>query len=189
MASLRSQLKSKREELEQVRDEMLKQVAAKQTAINEMFQTNETEKSMRKEATSEIESLKKLGKEERAALARKDQEISDIEGRYQKLQSAHTKLQSDLETARRDIDGLWRKVKEKDVLIDQQKHSHSATQKDLIAVKERAGKIENEKSALSASLQKLQGRLDKITSYTSQHSDCDEDSLWVTYQSKKVTAC
>lgn len=57
-ASLRSRLQSSEKELEQVRNEMLKQVTAKQIAIAKMFEANEIPKSKRKEATSEIESHK-----------------------------------------------------------------------------------------------------------------------------------
>jgi chromosome segregation ATPase len=165
---------------------MSKQVTAKQIAIDEMFKANEIQKLKRKEASSEIESLKKLVQEGRDALSRKDREISDFEGRYKKLQSTHTQLQSDLKTAQHDIDGLQHMVKEKDILIDKKKHSHSEIQKSLNAVEERANEMEKEKSALSKSLQATKARLNKIESYTAQHSDCDEDSLWVTSKSKKV---
>ncbi|KAJ0413001.1 hypothetical protein BJY00DRAFT_322747 [Aspergillus carlsbadensis] len=177
VASLRSQLQSKEKELEQVRNEMSKQVTAKQTAINEMFKANEIQKLKRKEASLEIESLKKLGQEGRDALSLKDREISNFEGRYNKLQSTHTQVQSDLKTAQHDIDGLQHMVKEKDILIDKKKHSHSEIQKSLKAVEEWANKIEKEKSALSKLLQATKARLNKIKSYTAQHSDCDEDSL------------
>ncbi|KAL2803113.1 hypothetical protein BJX63DRAFT_425568 [Aspergillus granulosus] len=176
-ASLRSLLQSKEKELEQIRNEMSKQVTAKQIAINEMFEANEIQKSKQKEATSEIESLKKLVQEGKDAISRKEREISDSEGRYKKLQSAHSQLQSDLKTAQHDIDGLQRMIKEKDVLIDKMKLSHSEIQKRLNAVEQRAQDVEKEKSVLSKSLQATKVRLDKIEGYTIQHSDCDEDSL------------
>ncbi|KAL2819542.1 hypothetical protein BDW59DRAFT_181634 [Aspergillus cavernicola] len=181
VASLRSQLQSKEKELEQVRNEMSKQVTAKQIAINEMFEANEIEKSKRKEATSGIESLNKLLQEGKDAISQKEREISDSEGRYKKLQSAHIQLQSDLKTAQHDIDGLQHKVKEKDVLIDKIKASHSENQKRLKGVEGRANEVEKEKSALNTSLRATKARLDKIEGYATQHSDCDEDSMADTF--------
>ncbi|CEL07694.1 hypothetical protein ASPCAL10850 [Aspergillus calidoustus] len=176
-ASLRSKLQSKEKELEQIRNEMSKQVIAKQIAIDEMFEANEVQKSKRKEATSEIESLKRLVQEGRDALSFKQREISDFEGRYKKLQSAHNELQSDLKTAQHDIDGLQHMVREKNALMDKMKLSYSEIQKRLNAVEERAKEMENEKSALSKSLEATKVRLNKIEGYTTQHSDCDEDSV------------
>ncbi|KAL4865923.1 hypothetical protein BDV12DRAFT_187833 [Aspergillus spectabilis] len=165
-ASLRSQLQPKEKKLEQVRNEMSKQVTAKQIAINGI-----------KEATSKIESLNKLVQAGKDAITRKERVISDSEGRYKKLQSAHTQLQSDLKRAQQDIDGPQHQVKEKDVLINKNKISYSENQERLKAVEERAKEMEMEKSALNKPLQAIKARLDKIEGYATQHSDCDEDSI------------
>ncbi|KAL4926588.1 uncharacterized protein BDV17DRAFT_293384 [Aspergillus undulatus] len=150
---------------------------AKEIAINEMFKVNEAQTAKQKETASEIESLKKSVQQGKDAISQKEREIRDSEGRFKKVQATHTQLESDLKTAQRDIDGLQRKVKEKDVLIDRIKASHSDNQKRLKAVEEGAKEMEKEKSALAESLQATKARLDKIEGYAIQHSDCDEDSM------------
>ena len=130
-----------------------------------------------KEATLEIGSLNKLVQEGKEAFSQKEREPSDLEGRFKKVQLAHTQLQSDLKTAQHDIDGLQQKVNAKDVLIDRIKTSRSENQKRLKAVEGRAIEMEKTKSALNTSLQTTKTRLDKIEGYATQHSDCDEDSM------------
>lgn len=176
-ASLRSQLQSKEKEVEQVRNEMSKQVTAKQTAINEMFEANRFQNLKQKEATSEIESLNNLVQEGKNAISQKGREISDSEGRYKKLHLAHTQLQSDSETAQHYINGLQQKVKEKDVLIGNIKASHSENHKRLKEVEGRAKEVKEAKSALNSSLQATRARLDEIEGYATQHFNLDEYSM------------
>ncbi|KAL5340245.1 hypothetical protein BJX70DRAFT_407541 [Aspergillus crustosus] len=177
VASLRSQLQSKEKELEHIRNDMLKQVTEKQIAIKEMFEANESQNSKLKEAVSEKVSLSKIVQEGKHAIIQKKQEISDSEGRYKELQSAHTQLQSDLKTAQQDIDGLQQKVKEKDVLIGKIKASHSENLKRLRAAEGRVDEAENAKSTLNASLQETRALLDQIEGYATKPLDYDEDAM------------
>lgn len=176
-AGLRNQLQSKEKEVEQVRNEMSQQMMAKQIAIKEMFEANETEKSKHKKATSNIESLQQQLQEGKDALSHKERRIQDAESQYQKLQSAQAQLQTDMKTAHDDIDGLQQKVKDKDALIDRIKTSHSVNLKRLKAVEERTKAVEREKSALDTSLQLAKARLDQIEGYATPHSDFDDDLM------------
>ncbi|KAL4985740.1 hypothetical protein BDW68DRAFT_198592 [Aspergillus falconensis] len=150
---------------------------AKETAINEMFEVNEAQKSKQKETAQEIDSLKKLVQEGKDNIAEMLRKIRDSEDRYKKLHAAHARVQSDLKTAQGDIDGLQNKVKEKDVLIDRIKTSHSENQKHLKAAEDKAKEVAKERLVLNKSLQATKARLDKIEGYAIQHSNCDEDSL------------
>jgi chromosome segregation ATPase len=170
MTVLRNQLQSKEKELEQVKK-------AKEIAVNEMFDVNEAQKSKQKEIALEMDSLKKSIQLAKDALSQKEREIHAFDGQYRKVQADLTQVQSDLKTAQHDIDGLQKKVKEKDLLIDKVKASHSEGQKRSKAAEERVAAMEKEKSALAESLQAAKARLDKIEGYTTQHSNCDEDSM------------
>ncbi|KAL4906366.1 hypothetical protein BDW74DRAFT_190269 [Aspergillus multicolor] len=177
VASLRSQLDSKEKELEHVKNEMSKQVTAKQIAIDEMFKENGVQRSKRKEATTEIERLNKLVQEGKDSISQKQREISNVKGKHQELESDKAQLKSNLGSAQRDIDGLQLKVKEKDILIDRMKSSHSENQERLKDVEESARNMEKEKAALKTSLQAARARVEEIENYATQQFDSDEDSM------------
>ncbi|KAI9376638.1 hypothetical protein BJX61DRAFT_256802 [Aspergillus egyptiacus] len=170
MAGLRNQLQTKEKELEQVGK-------AKEIAINEMFKVNEALKSKQDETASEIESLKKSVQEGKDTISQKEREVRDSEDRYKRIQAAHTQVQSDLNTGRRDIDSLQHKLKEKDVLIDKIKSSHSENLQRLKAAEGVAKEMRKEKSALTESLQTTKAELDKVKGYATPHSGCDEDPM------------
>ncbi|KAL4794940.1 hypothetical protein BDV19DRAFT_399048 [Aspergillus venezuelensis] len=177
VASLRSQLHTKEKELEHVSNEMLKQKTATEIAMREMFKANEIERSKQEKATSEIESLNELVQKGKDTISQKEQEISDIKGQYQELDSANSQLKSVIKTAQHDIDGLQLKVKEKDILIDRIKSSHSKKESRLKEVEGSARDMEKERIALNTSLQAIKARLDKIKGYAIKHLDNDEDSM------------
>ncbi|RAL07870.1 uncharacterized protein BO97DRAFT_408683 [Aspergillus homomorphus CBS 101889] len=170
MAGLRVRLQTKEKELEQVRIE-------KTIAVKEMFQVNEEQSSKQKETASEIESLSRSVQEGKDTISQKEREIRDSEDRYKKVQVDYTKAQSTLNTAQRDIDSLQHKLKEKDVLIDKIKSSHSDNLQRLKAAEGEAKEIRKEKSVLTESLQTTNASLDKIKGYAAPHSGCDEDSM------------
>lgn len=181
-ASLQSQLESKEKELEEVKNEMSKQVIAKQTAIDEMFEANDFQKSKRKEATSEVESLNNLVQEKNDAFSQKEQEIRDTEGRFKSfirpLPSCSQTL-SQPSTILMAYYIKWMKI----TLIGKMKTSHYEAQKRLKGVEERKKKVEKERSALNASLQATRARLEKIDGNAIEHFDYDENSMWVTSKS------
>ncbi|KAL4953246.1 hypothetical protein BDW69DRAFT_194975 [Aspergillus filifer] len=177
VASLQSQLQTKEKELEDVTNKLSEQKTAQQITMREMFNANKIEMSKQEEATSKIESLNQLVQKGKDTISRKEREISDLKDQYKEADSAKSQLKSILKTAQHDIDGLQHKVKEKDILIDRIKTSHSENQKRLKDVEASARDMEKQRAALNTSLQATRARLDKIEGYATQHLDTDEDSM------------
>lgn len=176
-SDLQNQLKAKEKELEQVKNEVSTQLGEKQIAIAQMFEANEGEKSKQKEAISEIESLKKLIQEGKDTIALKESAISQSEDRYNKLQSSKSQLDSALKISKGDIDSLQQRLKEKDVLLDKIKSSHSDNQTRLKDAEGRAKEAQREKSALTTSLQATKAQLDRIEGYTTEQFDSNDDDM------------
>ncbi|KAL4898838.1 hypothetical protein BDW74DRAFT_189902 [Aspergillus multicolor] len=176
-AGLRNQVQAKKNELEHVRNEMSAEVTAKQTAMSEMFKENAIEKTKQEKAESEIESLTSQIRALEKVIAHKEREMNDTQRQLRELQSDKAKLQSDFTIAHRDIDGLQRKMKEKDAMIEKVKVSYSANQKSLKAAEERAKDVEKEKVALNKSLQAAEARVHKLEGYAVRHSDYAEETM------------
>ena len=174
---LQRQLESREKELEHVKTEVSTKLRDKQTAIDQMFDANQCERSKLKEAALEIESLKKLIQEGKDAIAQKENAIRHSEDQYKKLQSSNTQVKSDLEISQRDIDSLQQRLKEKDALLDRIKSSHSDNQKRLKDAEGRAKEAQREKSALNTSLQATKAQLDRIEGYTTEQFDSSDDDM------------
>lgn len=174
---LQSQLESREKELEQVKTDVSTKLRDKQTAIDQMFDANQCERSKLKEAASEIESLKKLIQQGKDTIDQKESAISHSEDRYKTLESSNTQLKSDLKISQRDIDSLQQRLKEKDALLDRIKSSHSDNQKRLKDAEGRAKEAQREKSALNTSLQATKAQLDRIEGYTTEQFDSSDDDM------------
>ncbi|KAL4993193.1 hypothetical protein BDV10DRAFT_198518 [Aspergillus recurvatus] len=104
-------------------------------------------------------------------------EVASLRSQLQSKEKELEDLKTTLKTAQHDIDGLQLKVKEKDILIDRIKTSHSENQKCLKDVEASTRDMEKERAALNTLLQATRARLDKIEGYVTQLLDNDGDYM------------
>lgn len=175
----REQIKTKQDELSEVRKKLEEQDKDRGIAMDQWFIGMQKEKSKFKAAEAQIKSLHESIEEKDKKLAESAQNIKNIEKDKEKAQLEHLSVKTKANELSENITLLQKKLKERDTTIDNLQTDKVSMTKSLSSEKNKNEELEKELSSLKSITQKSQIRLQKLEGYGFCGHQADEDSMLV----------
>lgn len=175
----REQIKTKQDELSEVRKKLEEQDKDRSIAMDQWFIGMQTEKSKFKEAEAQIESLHESIVKKDNKLAESAQKIKNIEEEKKKVQLEYLSVKTKANELSEDITLLQKKLKERDTTIDNLQTDKLSMTNSLSSEKNKNEKLEKELSSLKSIARESQIRLQKLEGYGFRGHQTDEDSMLV----------
>lgn len=171
----RQEIYSQGEELKKLQQEISHIKRTKETAIDDMFAANEKERARLKASATQIENLRTTVHEREIKIAELSRNVVSLHKEIENLKSTCSQEVAKLSQSAKDITTLQNNSKEKDKMIDQMKTAGSKLKSVLSSEQKKNGELEAANASMSAELQVVRTRIQRMDDLIVQSSEIDND--------------